>query len=341
MIDERITRILQLSEQGVGQKPAVADREREFASVCADVFSDPPTQPEELANYGFGLRETVVAVLPYCVSACSKQSSVRLLDEPKISDLMAKIKAYPILAGSAVFLGVDHALCEDVDLVHYVTVGTTRVERVAVATEIRRLVEGLNPNTFLVSHNNSGDIMPAPWRSAEGRKRIRGLLDQLVGDDPKNPDPENIASIGWIQLAWSPNSSGLKKPITLQLHFVHRSFADKDVHPYQELHECDANDFVHTNKPWLAPSFRHYFSFLARAITPQLVSEDVVKAAKRAAVFLGLVGDVDAQGRLVALLDGYSMLDDDGKRQSRESMEGMIGELREEVSGLSRLAEVK
>lgn len=328
MIDNRVLKILEFSEQNVGEHAPVADREGLFASLCGEVFVAPPEQPDELANYGFGLKNGVHAVVPYCLSTYGRQPTEGLSRDVKLAELLSKIVPYPILAGSAVYLGANHAMCDDIDLVQYVMIGATRAERIDVAKRLRQLIDDLCPTSLKASLNNMDDDKPMPPCAAEGTKNVRKYLGELVGVDPFRPDPKLIAQLGSAQMIWSAETFSLGKPISLQLHFVHQSFFDKDVHPYQEAHECEAAAFLHTNQHWLAPSMCNYFGFLKRGIQEQLAEGDIIKAAKRAAILFGLVGNSTAQRELVSILDVYADLSDDGQQRSRKKMEPMISDLR-------------
>ena len=332
MIDRRVIRILELSDQGVGEPAAVAELESLYALVTSGYFSVPPEQPEELSNYGFGLKEGVPAILPYCVSPFARQPSERLGQYPKIAALLSKIEPYPILAGSAVLLGVEHAICDDIDLVTYIEVGTRPEERLHVARELRRLVKDMKPHTLKASFQNSEGNKPRPTWSKEGQHDINRLLDRIVGSDSRNPDTKEIARLASAQLEWPASSFGLGKRVSLQLHFVHRAFIDMNVHPQQEVHECDARKFLHTNQHWLAKSFWNYFQFLTRGIQREVVKDDEIKAYKRAAMLFGLVGESGDQAKVVSMLDQFLGLDEDEQKESRSQIASIIESLRENLA---------
>jgi hypothetical protein len=341
LIDQRVIEILKLSDQGIRERAGVAALEVLYARVTSEYFSVPPEQPEELLNYGFGIKPGVQAVLSYCISSYARRPSEILSQDPRGAALLSKIKPYPVLAGSAVLLGIDHCICDDVDLVQYIDVGTRLEERVNVAKKLRKLVEDLKPTTLKASLNNTIGNRPRPPRFAEGEQRIRNLLGMIVGPDPRNPNSQAISELAGAQLAWRASTFGVGKPVSLQLHFVHKAFVDKDVHPQQEVHECDAIAFLHVNQHWLAPSFRNYFQFLIRGIQSELATHDAIKASKRAAMLFGLVGNLRAQVEVISLLDNYLGLNDDEQRDSRAQIESIIDNLREALANACNTEEAK
>lgn len=324
MFDRRVLTILTLSDRRAVEPAPVADREAEFASLCKQFFPAPPEQPDELANYGFGLKQSVRAVLPYCISAHARQPVVELSQDPKLAALLARIEPYPIFAGSAVFLGANHPMCDDLDLVQYIFVGAGRDERLEVATGLRKMVVDLDPASLKASLNNTSDGPQVPPQIARGRTSIRDYLDELLGSDASQPDPKLVARLASAQIAWPASAYRIRKVISLQLHFIHQSFVDKDIHPYQETHECDAAQFLHSNRYWLDSSFRNYFGFLFRGIQQQLVNNDIIKAAKRAAVLSGLVGNTNAQNTLISHLMAYPDGDETGQQRIRDMMRSII-----------------
>lgn len=333
LIDQKVIAILKFSDHDIGRTPIVGERENLFASVSGACFSVPPEQPEELANYGFGLKVGLQAVFPYSVSCYSHRPSEALSRDSRVAVLLSNIKPYPILAGSAVLLGVDHAMCDDVDLVKYIEVGTRPEERAHVARELRHLVEVLKPATFKATLNNStNDLPPTPPLSGDGDMRIGRLLDMILGNDRQNPDTQKIAQLASAKLKWPAQSFGLGKPVSLQLHFVHSAFIDKDIHPHQEVHECTTEDFLHTNQHWLASSFWNYFQFLKRGILSELQENNAIKASKRAAMLFGLLGDRGAQAVIVDLLNGFNRLSTVAQGDRRTQMASLIGNLREELA---------
>ncbi|MFA9262927.1 MAG: hypothetical protein ACEQSB_06300, partial [Undibacterium sp.] len=206
---------------------------------------------------------------------------------------------------------------------------------------LRQLVEDLKPTALKASLNNAFGNRPRPPRFAEGEQRIRNLLNLIVGPDPRNPDPQAITELASAQLEWRASTFGFGKPVSLQLHFVHMAFVDKDVHPQQEVHECDAKAFLHINQHWLAPSFRNYFQFLIRGIQSELAAHDTIKASKRAAMLFGLVGNLGAQAEVVSRLDNYLGLNEDDQRDSRAQIESIIGNLREALADACNRKEAK
>ncbi len=341
LVDQRVKKIFQLSRRSAHGPTHVNELESLFASVSCDCFATPPEQPNELANYGFGLRSDVQTILPYCVSHCSRQLFYDRKKYPKMSKFLEKIDPYPILAGSAVFLGADHAICDDVDLVKYMTIGTTQEERSNVGLEFRRLIKEMHPTSLKASLNNAGNDKPKPPVEAIGSVKIRQYLDKLVGNNVDNPDPQLVARLKSAQLIWSAETMGLNKQITLKVHFVHSAFPNSDIHPYQEVHECAPNDFLHTNRHWLAPSFCGYFGFLLQGIQDQLVKNDPIKAAKRAAILFGIVGCSVSQKEIIQLLDNYPNLDPADKVQRRKQMIAKIGGLQQAAASVYNSMEAR
>ena len=338
MIEPRIDRILGLSNHIVGEHPRVAEREDLFAEISREVFPNPPAQPYELENYGFGLINHVSAVVPFCVGEYAYEPQSQVAQHPKLATFLAKLEPYPILAGSAVFLGTDHAICDDVDLVTYVDLGTTEEERQDVGRRLREIVEEFRPAELISQMSSGPEGEPAGKLKGIGDTEIPALLDSLVGTDPKHPDPRLVARLVSAQLEWTAEFFELGKPVSLRVHFVHLANEDKDIHPYQELHGCKAEDFLHTNRNWLTPSFGYYYGFLRKGlleIRGKKTSErDIIKKAKRAAMILGIFGRHRHEQRiLVDLLDAYPrQVDERGRKKLLEEMEKIISEVRRVIT---------
>ncbi|WP_457670732.1 hypothetical protein [Thiolapillus sp.] len=324
MIDKGVERILELSDPPVGEPPQTEAIEREFAYLSGGCFTNPPLQPYHLKNYGFGLKNGINAVIPFCVSKHAVEPN--LARYPEIAPLIQAIKnhipdtPYPILAGSAVFLGARHGKCNDVDLVAYVLVGTTDEERHTVGRTLRDMVSATAPTEIKATVSGGKRLF------AEG-VLIEPLLDQLVGNNPQNPAPDLVCGLASVQLIFDADPTSLNKQITLQIHFIHQSFIETDIHPYQELPECNANNFFHKNQHWLAPSFLHYFRFLLRGIEAEPMRKNPLKAAKRAAMLTGMAGLWKEQDLLIAHINGRAPLAD-------VDLQALINRLRAEISPL-------
>ncbi|WP_417463278.1 hypothetical protein [Kordiimonas sp.] len=247
----------------------------------------------------------VQSIIPFCIANHVVPPTLR--SHPEIRTLIQKIQhsgsitPYPILAGSAVYLGIGHINCDDVDLVAYVPVGAKDDERKAVGRFLRQLVTATRPTelkaSVIVSDNK---IKKLSTKRSGGT--ADNLLDRILGEDPTEPDPEIIVNLASAQLIFDADPKSLGKQMTLKIHCTPLNFVDTDIHPHQELPECDEHDFFHTNKHWLAPSFVHFFRFLIRGVNEQQEKQNIVKAAKRAAMLAGMAGDWDVQKEIIDLI---------------------------------------
>lgn len=309
MVDARVVQILELSDVPAGTRPSVGTIEYDFARLSRERFANPPYQPSHLENYGFGLQTGVKSVIPYCIAGHVVPPTLRshreiktLIQNIEHSDI---VTPYPILAGSAVFLGINHDNCDDVDLVIYVPVGARDDERKAVGRFFRQLVTATQPTelkaTVIISGNRTKKLS-----TKRSSGTIGDLLDRIVGKKPTEPDPEVIADLASAQLIFDADPHGLGKQTTLKIQLTPLNFVDTDIHPYQELPECDEHEFYHTNKHWLAPSFVHFFRFLFWGVTEQLAEQNIVKAGKRAAMLAGMAGDWDAQKEIIDAIRAFT-----------------------------------
>lgn len=227
------------------------------------------------------------------------------------------------------FLGSDHNLCEDLDFVLYLEVGDDPEGRKRIAEKLVERVKKSQPQRIEISVN--GKKNRGKWPAVG--KDIPSLIARHIPLADISETHQAIGNIGYVHLEWPAGAVTPGKPVSLRIHHVHSASISTDIHPYQEIHGCEAPNFFHRNKHWLSRSFGAYLEFLRFQIAEQSVESNPIKAAKRAIPLSGMVGDLDTQSRLVDMLGVYgSARTDETKRaKTLEQIKKIVHDLRIEV----------
>jgi hypothetical protein len=173
----------------------------------------------------------------------------------------------------------------------------------------------------------------APKKEAADGDRIARLLDRHFPDSKERKEhiASAVARLGFVQFEWTKTRPNRGKPVSLRIHYIHEAVVNTDIHPYQELHGCQAIDFLHTGRHWFVASFGHYFTFLRDRLSQATIDASPIKAAKRAVVMFGMIGDLDSQKILLSLLHEYALQDPERNRDTIERIKQMVDALRREV----------
>lgn len=326
MFDDQVVEILEFFLDPGGEI-ATGDREKTFSNFTLGFLPADVSRIVYLLNYGFGLAASIPAIVPYNLSHRAN-GYVRGLPLGPAATHFGHDGKYPILAGSAVFLGADHALCEDLDFVLYLEVGDLPEVRHTVAKKFVEQVMLARPQQVVIAVNGK-DRGEWPATGEEIPEKIERYIPLIDVAETST----KIGNIRHVHLEWPAHEVALGKPASLRIHFVHSNTVSRDIHPYQEMHGCNAPDFFHRNKHWLSGSFGAYFEWLRNKISEQSVENSPIKAAKRAIPLSGMVGDVDTQSRLVGLLDAYGHQSAESTMRTKtlEAIKKIVHDIRIEV----------
>lgn len=311
MFDIRVLRILDFDRDPEGQM-ALGDREQAFSDFATGCFPATFAQNTFLTNYGFGVVDGIPAVVPFNLARTADCLAAGFPLSPTSTQL-EEYGHYPILAGSAVFLGPDHDLCEDIDFVFYMEVGDDPEVRKRIAEKLVEVVKQSQP--YLVETSVRGKNNPGKWPAVG--KDIPLLIQRDILRANILDTHEAIGNLGYVHFAWPAGAVTPGKPVSLRVHILHSNVKNTDIHPYQEIHCCEAPEFFHRNKHWLSESFGSYLDFLRYEITESSIELNPIKATKRAIPLAGMVGAFDAQFDLLDLLRVYAESGTDLTKRSR------------------------
>lgn len=245
----------------------------------------------EASKYGFGRACADAPIKPYNISSIVVSDFPHVDNLSAFEDLEGLISNYPIFSGSCVFLGTDHSLCEDIDLVMYLYLPQSEQVRRDAALHIKNAAMNLSPTSISIAQNTK--IGPRKLKASS--RHIKELIDDLLVEESLSHD---IAKLRYIHFSWDTDFLGFDKPVSISLHITHATVEADDIHPYQECHYCDFPSFFHGDRHWLQSSLRKQYLFLREKIGVIPVEDSPTKATKRALVLLGLIGLFEEQASL-------------------------------------------
>lgn len=336
MFDTSALKLIYISLQiksANGRRP-ISEYEEEFTSLSGKIFGDISSQDAKLTNYGFCVADDERGILPYCVnSICVCQRLSSEIDKYFIGK-SEYFQDYPVLAGSAIFLGMDHPECNDLDVVNYITVNQDSKKRREIIQELWAFANSFDPEKVKIKPTGARMEFTGAETvtlGRESRQKYNVGLDRSTGNRPKffGIDIADIESIIFNNVS---NAGSGEKPVNVYFHCIQSVMENLDTHPYQEVHFCSGTEFFHLDRSWLVRSIADHFTFLKGKIAENKDAEDPVKSVKRAIVLAGITGAFELQGQLVKLLN---MLSDSDSDPDREIKNKVLEEMTEQVDRLS------
>lgn len=266
-----------------------------YLRISDRIFGVAPKERKHLSNYGFGQKSEIEGILPYVFHENMQYQNLSEELKKIFHPLKEMTGAYPIIAGSSLYLGVTSERCEDIDLVSYVEISSKLKEREKLSDKIATFIRASTPNQIKLVIDPE---QPKQEQAEEyccndydiERHNIEDFLNEFF---PPDNTQNRLRWIIYLNLKWKEKAFG--KPVTLKLHFIHNSQPSSDIHPHQEHHVCNVDDFFHTNRNWLCSSLKHYVEFLARSICRATNDTSPLKNTKRAYAVAGVIGDTRIQ----------------------------------------------